>query len=93
MKQLRFLLSLVSSESEYQRDQALQAERTAKRLGIAVQIVYAERDAITQSQQLLSVIQSKTTHKPDAIIFEPVGETGMPKSFPEISLLKQAGRS
>lgn len=78
MKQLRFLLSLVSSESEYQRDQALQAERVAKRLGIALQVVYAERDAITQSQQLLSVIQSKTAHKPDAIIFEPVSETGMP---------------
>ena len=93
MKQLRFLLSLVSGESEYQRDQALQAESAAKRLGIALQVVYAQRDAITQSQQLLSVIQSKTAHKPNAIIFEPVSETGMPKSFPEISLLKQAGRS
>jgi ABC-type sugar transport system substrate-binding protein len=78
MKQLKFLLSLVSSESEYQRDQALQAEGAARRLGVALQIVYAQRDAINQSQQLLNVIQSKTDSKPDAIIFEPVSETGMP---------------
>ncbi len=79
MKQLKFLLSLVGSDSEYQRDQALQAESAAKRFGVALQIVYAQRDAITQSQQLLNVIQSKAADKPDAIIFEPVSETGLPQ--------------
>ena len=79
MKQLTFLLSLVGSDSEYQRDQALQAEKAAKRFGVALQIVYAQRDAITQSQQLLNVIQSKSADKPDAIIFEPVSETGLPQ--------------
>lgn len=77
-RQLKFLLSLVSSESEYQRDQALQAENAAKRLGVALQIVYAQRDAINQSQQLLNVIQSKADNKPDAIMVEPVSGTGMP---------------
>jgi len=79
MKQLTFLLSLVGSDSEYQRDQALQAEKAAKRFGVALQIIYAQRDAITQSQQLLNVIQSKSADKPDAIIFEPVSETGLPQ--------------
>ena len=79
MKQLRLLLSLVGDDSEYQRDQALQAESVAKRLALALDIIYAQRDAITQSQQLLEVIQSKTVSKPDAIIFEPVSETGLPQ--------------
>lgn len=79
MKQLKFLLSLVGNESEYQRDQALQAEKTAKRLGVELQIVYAQRDAINQSQQLLDGIHAKAADRPDAIIFEPVSETGLPK--------------
>ena len=78
MKQLRLLLSLVGSDSEYQRHQAVQAESVSKRLGVALEIIYAQRDAITQSQQLLEVIQSKTANRPDAIIFEPVSETGLP---------------
>lgn len=78
MRKFGFLLSLVGDDSEYQRQQAHQAEEVAKRYGIALKIVYAQRDAITQSQQLLDVIQSKITDKPDAIIFEPVSETGLP---------------
>jgi len=78
MKQLKFLVSLVGSDSEYQRDQALRTENSAQRLGVDLQIMYAQRDALTQSQQLLDVIQSKAANKPDAIIFEPVSETGLP---------------
>jgi ABC-type sugar transport system substrate-binding protein len=44
-----------------------------------VQILYAENDAILQSQQLLRIIQSNTESHPDAIIFEPVGGTAMPQ--------------
>jgi ABC-type sugar transport system substrate-binding protein len=75
---LRFILGLVGNDSEYQRQQAQDAESVAKRRGIELQIFYAGRDAITQSQQLLKVIQSKTTNKADALIFEPVSETGLP---------------
>lgn len=78
MKQLRFLLSLVGNDSEYQRAQAREADIVAQQCGVKLQIIYAQRDAITQSQQLLSVIQSKTADKPDAIIFEPVSGTGLP---------------
>lgn len=76
--QRKLLLSLVGSDSEYQREQALQAEAVAHRSGVALQIMYAQRDAITQSQQLLNIIQSKDANRPDAIIFEPVSETGLP---------------
>jgi ABC-type sugar transport system substrate-binding protein len=75
---LKFILGLVGNDSEYQRQQAQEAETVAQRCGIELQIFYAQRDAITQSQQLLKVIQSKTANKADALIFEPVSETGLP---------------
>ena len=41
--------------------------------------MYADNDAINQSQQLLKVIQSALAGKPDAIAFEPAGSTGLPQ--------------
>jgi ribose transport system substrate-binding protein len=72
----RILLSLITNDNDYQQEQAAVAEQTATRLGIALSIVYAENDAITQSQQLLEVIQGPVDDRPDAIIVEPVG-TGL----------------
>jgi ribose transport system substrate-binding protein len=77
MKKLNFLVSLITTDNDYQVEQAKAAESMAQQLGGAVQIIYAGNDAINQSQQLLSVIQSAGPH-PDAIIVEPVGGTGFP---------------
>jgi ribose transport system substrate-binding protein len=79
MKKLRFVVSLTTNDNDYQMEQAASAEETAKRLNVDVQILYAENDAILQSQQLLRIIQSNTESHPDAIIFEPVGGTAMPQ--------------
>ena len=76
MNPTKILLSLTTEDNDYQQIQATAAEETARRLGANLQIIYADNDALTQSDQLLSVIQSKTQTKPDAIIFEPVG-TGL----------------
>jgi ABC-type sugar transport system substrate-binding protein len=54
------------------------AEHTANRLGLEVEIVYAENDAVLQNQQLLRIIQSSTSLIA-GIIFEPVGATGLPQ--------------
>jgi ribose transport system substrate-binding protein len=78
VKKLKFIVSLTTSDNDYQIEQAAAAEDTAKRLGVEVQILYAENDAILQSQQLLKIIQSNTEAHPDGIIFEPVGGTAMP---------------
>src|SRR5262249_5343344 len=43
------------------------------------QVIFAENDSITQSQQLLNVIQSRSEAHPDAIVFEPVGGTALPQ--------------
>ena len=79
MKKFRFLVSLTNNDNDYQIEQAKDAEETARRLGIEVQIVSADNDAITQSQQILKVIQSRTEPHPDGIIFEPVGGTALPQ--------------
>ena len=79
MKKLKLIVSLTNRDNDYQVEQATDAEQTAQRLGVDVQILDAENDAILQSQQLLKIIQSNTEAHPDGIIFEPVGGTAMPK--------------
>ncbi len=73
---MNFLISLIMEENAYQQDQAAAASEAARRLGAQVQILYADNDAITQSQQLLNVIQSSSADsRPDAIVCHPVGTT------------------
>jgi ribose transport system substrate-binding protein len=77
MKKLSFLVSLITTDNDYQVEQAKAAEETAQRLGAGVQIIYAGSDPINQSQQLLSVIQS-SGNLPDGIVMEPSGGTALP---------------
>ncbi|HEY6766485.1 MAG TPA: sugar ABC transporter substrate-binding protein [Candidatus Sulfotelmatobacter sp.] len=79
MKRLNFFLSLTNDDNDYQQEQATAAERAARFLGIDLKIVYANNDAITQSQQLLECVQGPMTARPDAILFEPAGGTGFPQ--------------
>jgi len=76
MKKLSIVLSLTTSDNDYQREQAAAAKGLALRLGVDLQILYAANDAINQSQQLLNVVQSRSTPRPDGIVFEPAG-TGL----------------
>jgi ribose transport system substrate-binding protein len=79
MKKLKFIVSLTNNDNDYQIEQSAAAEQTAKRLGVEVQIIHAENDSVTQSQQLLKIIQSRNEALPDGIIFEPVGGTALPQ--------------
>jgi ribose transport system substrate-binding protein len=78
MKKLRFVVSLTTHDNDFQMEQAASAQHTANRLGVDIEILYADNDAIQQSQQLLQIIQSSSGH-PDGIIFEPAGGTGFPQ--------------
>lgn len=78
MKQLRVVVSL-PGENKYLQEQAAVAQATAQRLGIAVRVINAGSDPVTQSQQLLEIIQSSRDAAPDAIIVEPVTESGLPR--------------
>jgi ABC-type sugar transport system substrate-binding protein len=79
MKRLRFVLSLVTADNDYQMEQASAAEHAARQLGVDLEVIHADNDSITQSQQLLNIIQSRTASLPDGIIFEPVGGTALPQ--------------
>jgi len=79
MKKLNFVVSLTTNDNDYQMEQAISAEETANRLGVNVQIIYADNDSIAQSQQLLKIIQSHSDSHPDGVIFEPVGGTALPQ--------------
>jgi hypothetical protein len=63
MKKLRILVSLVSNENEYQREQSRVANDAALRLGVDVQVIYAEGDAINQGQQILETLQAQASRK------------------------------
>ena len=75
MKKQSFLVSLNTDQNDYQHQQAVAAEEAAQRLGIDIRVVFADNDAINQSQQLLSVIQS-SGQRPAGIVCQPVG-TGL----------------
>ena len=79
MNKLKFVVSLTNRENDYQIEQATSAQEASQRLGLDIELLYAENDAILQSQQLLNVIQSRTSPRPDGIIFEPVGGTALPQ--------------
>src|SRR5580700_317727 len=79
MKKLRFLVSLTTKENDYQLEQAASAQEASRRLGVDLEILYADNDAITQSTQILKVLQTDPQLRPDAIVFEPVGATSLPQ--------------
>jgi ABC-type sugar transport system substrate-binding protein len=78
MEKKRILVSLTTKDNDYQRELAIAAEHAAVKFGMHVDIFYADNDAITQSQQLLQIIQLRPEQRPHAIILEPVG-TGLPQ--------------
>jgi ribose transport system substrate-binding protein len=79
MKKLRFLVSLHSGENDFQVAQAQCAESTGRKLGVDVEIVLAEDDAVNQSTQVLKAIQGPRELRPDAVVLEPVGATALPQ--------------
>jgi ribose transport system substrate-binding protein len=81
MATLRFLVSLITKDNDYQTEQAASAKAAATELGVEAQIVYANDDPITQSTQLLKAIQSEEALRPNGIVVEPVGAT----SFPQVA--------
>jgi ribose transport system substrate-binding protein len=79
MAKPRFLVSLTTNDNDYQQAQAQSAEEAARKLGVEVQILSADNDAINQSTQILKAIQSAEALRPNAIVFEPVGGTALPQ--------------
>jgi len=79
VKKPKFIVSLTTRDNDYQQEQALSAQQAAAKAGVDIELLYADNDAVLQSQQLLKVIQSSPESRPAGIIFEPVGGTAMPQ--------------
>lgn len=77
MNKLKVLVALITQDNDFQLEQAASAQAAAQKLGLQVEITYANNDAVQQTQQLLSYIQ-EPSKRPNAILVEPVG-TGMPQ--------------
>jgi ribose transport system substrate-binding protein len=78
-EKLRILVSLPTSDNDFQIEQALSAEQAARNLGIDLQISYADNDSVNQSTQVLSALQGPRETRPDGIVFEPVGGHALPQ--------------
>jgi ribose transport system substrate-binding protein len=72
MINLNVVVALITSDNDYQAEQAASATEAASRLGVKIQIIYADNDAVNQTQQLVKIIQNAAL-RTDAIIVEPVG--------------------
>lgn len=77
MNTLSVVVALTTRENDYQAEQAIVVTDLAARLGVKLEIIYADNDAVNQTQQLIKIIQN-ADHRPSAILVEPVG-TGMPQ--------------
>ncbi|HSY92141.1 MAG TPA: sugar ABC transporter substrate-binding protein [Candidatus Binatus sp.] len=77
MEKLNVVVALTTRENDYQAEQAAAVTEMATRLGVKMQLIYADNDAVNQTQQLIKIIQDPS-QRPTAILVEPVG-TGMPQ--------------
>ena len=78
MSKIKFVLSLITRENDYQREQAKAAEEVARRLQVELLTLYADNDSVTQSSQLLDAIH-KYKGELSGILVEPAGSTGFPQ--------------
>jgi ABC-type sugar transport system substrate-binding protein len=66
------VVALTTRDNDYQAEQSASATEIASRLGVKIDVIYADNNAVNQCQQLVKIIQDKA-QRPDAILVEPVG--------------------
>jgi ribose transport system substrate-binding protein len=72
MNNRNVVIALTTRDNDYQAEQSASATEAASRLGVKINVVYADNNAVNQCQQLVKIIQDKA-QRPDAILVEPVG--------------------
>src|SRR3974390_361489 len=76
MKKVRIVVSL-PNDNAYQHEQGVVAKATGEQCGLEIKVIHANDDSITQSQQLLEVIQSQPENGPSGLLVEPVTAAGL----------------
>ena len=69
----------VPGDTMYLREQTGAAKAMAQRLGVQLEVVSADMDAVHQGQQLLRYVQAANGSRPDGIVLEPVSAQGLPR--------------
>jgi ABC-type sugar transport system substrate-binding protein len=72
MKCQNVVVALTTKDNDYQAEQSASATEAASRLGVKIDVIYSNNNAVDQCQQLLKIIQDRA-QRPDAILVEPVG--------------------
>jgi ABC-type sugar transport system substrate-binding protein len=73
----KILLSLLTDQEDYQRLQAEAAQAAATREGVELEILYAEKNAVTQIQQIFRAVSRPAETRPAVMIVQSVAVTGM----------------
>jgi ABC-type sugar transport system substrate-binding protein len=77
VKKMKFVLS-IPGDTMYLRAQTSAAQATADRVGVELEVVSAEMDAVAQGQYLVDLVHSRTS-RPAGILVEPVSAAGLPR--------------
>jgi ABC-type sugar transport system substrate-binding protein len=78
VKKWKFVVS-VPGDNVYLQEQMAAARAKADALGVELQVINAQMDAVAQSQQLLKFVQSPGSMRPDGLLVEPVSAPGFPR--------------
>ncbi|HXK10413.1 MAG TPA: substrate-binding domain-containing protein [Vicinamibacteria bacterium] len=73
----KVVVGLLKAEQEFQRLQAKDARETGARLGLEVEVVFAEGHAVVQIQQLFRFIHAPEAERPRAIVVEAATAEGL----------------
>jgi ABC-type sugar transport system substrate-binding protein len=73
----RVVVALLTAEQEFQQLQAKDARDTGARLGLDVEVVFAEGHAVVQIQQLFKPIHAPEGERPAAIVVESTTAEGL----------------
>jgi len=73
----RLVISLVSEQQEYQALQATDATSTAARLGVEIDVVFADDNAVLQIQQLFRYLHAPEAERPSALLVHTRAPDGL----------------
>ncbi len=76
----KIVVSLITAEQEFQVFQADDAREAGRRLGLEVEVLFAENNPITQIQQLFHFIHLPEGERPAAFVVETVSGDGLERA-------------
>jgi ribose transport system substrate-binding protein len=73
----RVVVALLTADQDFQQLQARDAQETAARIGLEVEVVFADGHAVVQIQQLFKHIHAPESERPAAIVVESATAEGL----------------